>query len=302
MNYDSFLNNFLSGISQCLDWLKNLFIDSVGISSGSSEGSALFTHPLIFTIMGISLFTLIIEELVGVLTSFRFGGFFFRRFGRGYGSGYRTKYETEYPKSYEVDYSVETAKPFKSRFGTKYFINYNGKLYPLYHSRFNPFYFREFNVAYKSGRIVSYNQIYGSKLSGGLSSFGHSNSGSGVGGYSSSINTAYSANRGASALVQAVYAGVKGQFAEDKPLGEGIPSNPDTVSSGAGNDGSIEVSGLYTGPNGFDNFNGTEETYTTSESSTTSHAGRNFNTGEEQLDSTDYDMDDYGGITYEDSE
>lgn len=184
MNYDSFLGNFLSGISQCLDWLKNLFVDADGVATGSSEGSAIFTHPLIFTIMGISLFTLIIEELVGVLTSFRFGGFFFRRFGRGYGSGYRTKYETEYPKSYEVDYSVETAKPFKSRFGTKYFINYNGKYYPFYHSRYNPLYARQFNVAYRAGRVATASQIYGQKISNAnSSSYGNSYSS-----YSSSFN------------------------------------------------------------------------------------------------------------------
>lgn len=172
-------------MSQCLQWLKNVFLDYDKVQVGESEGSPIFTHPLIFTIMGISLVCLIIEELIGVLTMFRFGGFFFRRFSSHYGSGYRTKYETEYPKSYEVDYSSETPKSFNSRFRTKYFISYNGKYYPFRHSRYNPFYARQFNSAYKAGRVVSSSQIYGQKLGNAHnSSFGSSYSA-----YSSNLNT-----------------------------------------------------------------------------------------------------------------
>ena len=170
MTYSEFVSSFFDGLTLCTRWLKtHLF---------ALDGNSLFSDNLIFTILAISIFLLLIEEILGLITSFRFGGFLFRRFGRSYGSGYKVKYEQEYPKAYEVDYSSEhNIKPFRSGFRTKYLISYNGKYYPFRHSRFNPFYARQFNSAYRSGMIVSASDIYGQK-NGSFSSFGHSNNSS----------------------------------------------------------------------------------------------------------------------------
>lgn len=179
MTYSEFLNTFFSGMTQCTRWLKVLF-------TGGGEGSPLFTEHLIFTIMAMSVFLLLIEEILGLISSFRFGGFIIRRFSSNYRSGYKVIYDNEYPKPYEVDYSTDKIiKPFKSGYRGKYFIKYNGKYYPFTHSRYNPFYARQFNSAYKSGFIVSASQIYGQKLGGGFnSSIGSSNLG-GSAGYNS---------------------------------------------------------------------------------------------------------------------
>jgi len=179
VTYSDFLDEFLNGLSQCLRWLKRqIFVD----------GNPFLSENLIFTIFAISIFLLLIEEILGLLTDFHFGGFILRRFGKSYGNGYDVKYETEYPKSYDVDYPSDfKTKSYRAGFRMKYFISYNGKYYPFRHSRYNPFYVRQFNSAYKAGRIVSANQLYGQKLGNvNSSSFGYSHSSS------NSYNSSYS--------------------------------------------------------------------------------------------------------------
>lgn len=177
MTYSEFLDEFLNGLSQCVRWLKRqIFVD----------GNPFLSENLIFTIFAISIFLLLIEEILGLLTDFHFGGFILRRFGRSYGNGYDVKFETEYPKSYDVDYPADfKSKSYRAGYRMKYFISYNGKYYPFRHSRYNPFYVRQFNSAYKAGRIVSASQIYGQKLG----NVHNSSLGSSYSAYSSNFNT-----------------------------------------------------------------------------------------------------------------
>ena len=184
MSYSDFLSSFFTGMTQCTRWLKNLFVGPLG------EGSPLFTEHLIFTIIAISVFLLLIEEILGLISSFRFGGFLFRRFGRPYGSGYFTRYETEYPKSYEVDYSSHhKVFPFGSKYRSKYFIEYDGRYYPFRHSPYNPFFRKEFNNAFREGRIVSSSQIH--QRNGNNSSFHNTHSVNSSGYHLSSVNGSF---------------------------------------------------------------------------------------------------------------
>ena len=155
MTYSEFLESFLSGMHAVLRWIRLNFFGEMGY---------LFNNHLIFTIMGISIILFMIEEFMGLLTSFRFGGLFFRRFGILSPRSYRTDYTREVNPDYTKE---EHPKPYRifyrSRVAPAYFMKYNGRYYQVYRPRYNPFAIARFNAAYKAGSIVSYNQLYNSK-------------------------------------------------------------------------------------------------------------------------------------------
>lgn len=155
MTYSEFLQSFLSGMHAVLSWIRNNFFGDMGY---------LFDNHLIFTLMGISIILFMIEEFMGLLTSFRFGGLFFRRFGIFTPRSYRTDYTREVNPDYTKE---EHPKPYRifyrSRVAPAYFMKYNGRYYQVYRPRYNPFAIARFNAAYKAGSIVSYNQLYNSK-------------------------------------------------------------------------------------------------------------------------------------------
>ena len=152
MTYSQYLNSFVQDFLRVLSWIKlNLF-----------PLETMFSDYLVFTLIGFGFFMLIIEEVVGIITSFRFGGFIFRHF------------RVLSPRSYQVpdtfpDYSKEKIvrpyRPFykasyRQKYTGKYFIRYNGRYYPVHVPRYNPFAIAKFNAAYKAGNIVSYDSLY----------------------------------------------------------------------------------------------------------------------------------------------
>lgn len=152
MTYSEYLTSFTQEFISVLNWIKiNLF-----------RLNEMFTNYLVFTLIGISFILLVIEEIVGIITSFRFGGFIFRHF------------RIFYPRSYEVadkfpDYSKEgRIRPFrpfykafyKQKYQGKYFIKYNGRYYPVSVPRYNPFAIAKFKAEYKAGNIISYDSLY----------------------------------------------------------------------------------------------------------------------------------------------
>ena len=158
MTYNQFLDQFLTDLVSVFSWVKrNLFpVTPVGRSFYSSH--------LIFTIIGLGLIVTVIEELAGILSSFRFGGLLFRHF------------RVLYPRSYQVaesfpDYSKEKVarsyrslfRPFyRQKYTGKYFISYNGKYYPVSVPRYNPFAIARFRSEYKAGNIIDYSHLYNS--------------------------------------------------------------------------------------------------------------------------------------------
>lgn len=163
MTYNEFLTSFTQDFLIVLNWIKtNLFI----------RLNDMFTNYLVFTLIGISFILFVIEEIVGVITSFRFGGFIFRHF------------RIFYPRPFEVsekfpDYSKESrVRPFRpfyrafyrQKYSGKYFINYNGRYYPTSMPRFNPFAISKFNAEYRAGNIISYSQLYKSSVNSSYTS------------------------------------------------------------------------------------------------------------------------------------
>ena len=121
MTYNQFLDQFLTDLVSVFSWVKrNLFpVTPVGRSFYSSH--------LIFTIIGLGLIVTVIEELAGILSSFRFGGLLFRHF------------RVLYPRSFQVlespDYTKEkVVRPYRllfdQKYNNKYFIRYNGRYNP----------------------------------------------------------------------------------------------------------------------------------------------------------------------------
>lgn len=160
MTYSDYLNGFIQDFLRVLGWIKlNLF-----------PLQTMFSDYLIFTLIGFGFFMLIIEEVVGIITSFRFGGFIFRHF------------RVLSPRSYQVpdtypDYTKEKRvrpyRPFykasyRQKYTGKYFINYNGRYYPVNVPRYNPFAIHKFNADYKAGKIVTFGSSYDHTYKGSM--------------------------------------------------------------------------------------------------------------------------------------
>jgi len=167
MDYSDFLRDFLSGLRSCLSWIQNMF-----------SYSPILSDYLIFTIMAIAIFIFVVEELLGILTSLRFGGFFIRRFRhwfiRPIGS-----YDSDYSKSFDNNY--DTLKNPHSYRKVRAYVSYGGKVYPVYSSKAIKKYARAGLDVYKSTNGKSFNKF----ASSGFSGSGGSN-------YNSSGNGKYS--------------------------------------------------------------------------------------------------------------
>lgn len=159
MSYSSFLNQFFSGLRDVLEWLKDYLFPSL-----FNQDNPLFVNYYVFTFMGISLFLFILEEIAGLLTSFRIGGLFFRRFRFFQPRSYDLDYKVSEAPDYTKENTIKPYKPFyKSLYGAKYtgkyFIKYNNRYFPVRVPKYNPFAMRSFNLRYNAGQIVSYDQM-----------------------------------------------------------------------------------------------------------------------------------------------
>lgn len=151
MTYNEFLDGFILNLAQVFSWIKrNLF-------PITPTGRSFYSNHLIFTIIGLGLIVTVIEEIAGILSSFRFGGLIFRHF------------KILYPRSFQVlespDYTKEkVVRPYRllfdQKYNGKYFIRYNGRYYPFRVNRFNPFSVMAFRSQLKAGNLISYNELY----------------------------------------------------------------------------------------------------------------------------------------------
>lgn len=159
MTYSEFLLSFVNGLRDVFDWLRyNLF------PSQLHDNLPFFSQHLIFTLMALSLLLLMIEEFVGIITSWRFGGLFFRLFRiirpRGYDVDYKVSEAPDYSKENKYRPYRFFMNPFyRQKYTGKYFMIYQGRYFPVRVPRYNPFAMRRFNAAYNAGHIVSYDKI-----------------------------------------------------------------------------------------------------------------------------------------------
>ena len=170
MTYSQYLTDFFSGLGSVMNWIRTRLFPV------TANGRALYNHPLVFTIMGIGLILLIIEELIGLITSLRFGGFLFRHFRPWFLRGYQV--QENFP-DYTKENRVKPYRPFykafyRAKYTGKYFINYNGRYYPVKVPRYNPFAISRFKSEYKAGNIISYSQLFNEN-------YNHSYTGSSIG-------------------------------------------------------------------------------------------------------------------------
>lgn len=156
MEYGDFLRDFLGGLSQCLSWVRNFF-----------SYSPILSDYLVFTIMAIAIFIFVVEELLGILTSLRFGGFFVRRFRHWFIAPIGS-YETDYSKSFDNNYdNLRNPRSFRK---ARYYVSYNGKMYPVYSTKAMKKYARAGFELYHHGYGNSYNRFTSAGISGGSSS------------------------------------------------------------------------------------------------------------------------------------
>ena len=159
MTYSKFLEQFMTDLRAVMRWIRySLF------PSSSNPDLPIFSNHMIFTIMTFSLLLFIIEEFVGILTSFRFGGLVFRLF-----RVYRPrKFDVDYKIGEAPDYSKEKhirpyrflINPFyRAKYTGKYFIKYGNRYFPVKVPRYNPFAMRQFKIAYGAGKIISYDTL-----------------------------------------------------------------------------------------------------------------------------------------------
>lgn len=159
MTYSEFLQHFMTDLRAVMRWVRySLF------PSSSNPDLPFFSNHMIFTIMAFSLLLFIIEEFVGILTSFRFGGLFFRLF-----RVYRPhRYDVDYKIGEAPDYSKEKhIRPYRfffnpfyrAKYTGKYFIKYGNRYFPVKVPRYNPFAMKQFKIAYGSGKIISYDTL-----------------------------------------------------------------------------------------------------------------------------------------------
>lgn len=161
MSYSDFLNKIFDGLEQVVFWLKSTLFPSA-----FSDENPIYVNYYFFTFFGISLLLIVLEELFGLLTAFKFGGFFMRRFRVHFPRGYDLDYKVEDSPDYTKDSRIRPfgffMRPFyRQKYTGKYFINYNGRYFPVRVPRYNPFAIRKFNAEYKAGHIVSYDKVFG---------------------------------------------------------------------------------------------------------------------------------------------
>lgn len=158
MDYSDFLSWFFEGLGSVFTWIRfRLFPSFLGNNS-------ILSNHLVFTFMGISIIFFVIEELIGLFTSFEFGGIFLRLFRvfipHKYDIDYKVSEAPDYSKEGKIKAYGHFMNPFyRSKFTGKYFISYNGRYFPVRVPRYNPFAMRSFKAAYNSGKIISYDQI-----------------------------------------------------------------------------------------------------------------------------------------------
>lgn len=179
-DFTGFFSDFFSGLRSIGSWVLNIFRDS-----------PLLYNPLIFTIISLSVIAFIIEELIGLLTSFRFGGWFIRGFRSFFVrpfSSFETLYNSEFTNNYDKG---DRVKSFRSLRNPKYFVSYNGRLFPVFNKR----YLSKYSAA--GYRVFSASQVksIGRSFSKSFSSSG-SKGGSGLSSGFKSSSAAYNVKSG----------------------------------------------------------------------------------------------------------
>lgn len=159
MTYSEFLQQFMTDLRAVMRWVRySLF------PSNSNPDLPIFSNHMIFTIMSFSLLLFIIEEFVGILTSFRFGGLVFRLFRvfrpRRFDVDYKIGDAPDYSKEKHIRPYRFFINPFyRAKYTGKYFIKYGNRYFPVKVPRYNPFAMRQFKIAYGAGKIISYDTL-----------------------------------------------------------------------------------------------------------------------------------------------
>lgn len=169
-DFTGFFSDFFSGLRSIGSWVLNIFRDS-----------PLLYNPLIFTIISLSVIAFIIEELIGLLTSFRFGGWFIRGFKSFFVrpfSPFETLYNSEFTNNYDKG---ERVKSFHSMRNPKYFVSFNGRLFPVYNKRYLSKYSTSGYRVFTAGQVKSFGRSFSQSFS--------SSGGKGSSGMSSGFNS-----------------------------------------------------------------------------------------------------------------